>query len=310
MKKLEDKIKKSVLSSLPLCFHHVSPGHWTQVRLGSKQLCPLSHLSSALCPLTTLSHHIPSCTTQSHVAVIPAPSISHTLLDPRASGAHLGVVSSPVMEGWEDKDSVSQELNKKIALGGNTHEIPLIKPWGSELVIISPLSASECQSWNNREEQTARLFPDTLPGTNHFSSYPHSNVAVPSPVSCINGTHWSLTPGQVASWDTDTNTTELPWSLRFSWDRKWIEKCPEKWTRDSEGWPGPLRILLSDQNEASESEAGGGDGEAGRESMCKGQESYLYYPSPLQTLSYSSPTSCLPSGGPQALEVCQAPVLQ
>lgn len=51
-------------------------------------------------------------------------------------------------------------------------------------------------------------------------------------------------------------------------------------------------------------------GREGRRTLSKGQESYLYYPSPLQTLSYSSPTSCLPSGGPQALKVCQAPVLQ
>jgi hypothetical protein len=130
---------------------------------------------------------------------------------------------------------VSHELNKEIALGGNTHEIALIKPQDSELVIISPLSASEGQSWNNREEQTVRLFPDTLPSTNrfpdilpstnHFSSCPHSAVAVPSSVSCLNGTHWPLTPGQAATnTNNTTNTTELPWSPWSSWDGKWTEK--------------------------------------------------------------------------------------
>lgn len=108
---------------------------------------------------------------------------------------------------------MSYELNKEIALGGNTHEIAFIKPQDSELVIISPLSESEGKSRNNKEEQTVWLFPDTLLCTNHFSSYAHSAMAVPSSVSCTNGTHWPLIPGQAATnTNNTTSTTEPPWS--------------------------------------------------------------------------------------------------
>lgn len=206
--------------------------------------------------------------------VIPAPSISRTPLDPSVSGAYFRVL---LPQCWKArrKKAVSQGLNKKIALGGK-QEIPLLKTWDSELFGTIGKNRLPTHSPPAQTTSLAILVPMWL-------------LLLQSGLQMALAEH--LHQNRLPL-DADTNTTELP--------------CRR-------GAPSPAgeadTSLSTDLIRTVDRDSEAGVGRRwGRAVQRSGN--CLCYPSPPQTLSYSSPASCLPSGGVQTLEACQIRVLQ